>query len=253
MTWRQRSACRLAVCMAALRILAIRILAVRILAVCMVAGALIWPALTRGAQWRYLIAGRVEDPHGLRPANVMVTVGFDRDGVGYGVPMAVAADGSFVTHALSPGTYVLTVIRNPYSTTERSMPVGLTIARLENADVTDVIVTIQPDTALEGRFSMEPGTPRPSSIAVSSCLAAKGVRLAGCLAADGRADGTFVIRNAYGPRVLHVAVNGGDGRHYAEPRVLLDGADITRQPTDFSTKTAATLEIVLSRAAVSAP
>jgi len=248
MTCRQRSVCLLAVCMEA-----IRTVTVRIMAVCLVAGALMWPALALAAQWRYLIAGRVQDPHGLRPENVMVTVGFDRDGVGYGVPMAVAADGSFVTHALSPGTYVLTVIRNPYSATERSMPVGLTIARLENADVTGVTVTIQPDSALEGRFRMEPGTPRPSSIAVSSCLAAEGVRLAGCLAADSRADGAFVIRNAYGPRLLHVAVSGGARRRYAEPRVLLDGTDITRQPTDFSTKTAATLEIVLSRAAVSAP
>lgn len=219
------------------------------LGVCVLLGALVCPPLAIAArQWRYLIAGRVEDPHGLRPANAMATVGFDRDGVGYGIPMAVAADGSFVTHALSPGTYVLTVIRNPYSTTERSMPVGLTIARIENADVTGVTVTIQPDMALGGRIRLAPGTPRPSSVVVTSCLAVDGVRHAGCLAADGASDGTFILRNTYGPRLLQVAASAGPGSRYAEPRVLLDGRDITTEPVDFSAKASARLEVVLSRA-----
>jgi len=224
------------------------------LGVCVLLGALMGPPPALAArQWRYLIAGRVEDPHGLRPANAMVTVGFDRDGVGYGIPLAVAADGSFVTHALSPGTYVLTVIRHPCSATERSMPVGLTIARIENADVTGVTVTIQPDMTLEGRIRLASGTPGPPCVVVTSCLAVDGVRRAGCLTAEGASDGRFILRNAFGPRLLQIAACDGRGPRYAEPRVLLDGRDVTREPTDFSTKTSSVLEIVLSRPSVSMP
>jgi hypothetical protein len=61
---------------------------------------------------------------------------------------------------------------------------------------------------------------------LTSCLAEDGVRHAACRPADVAADGTFVLRNAYGPRLLSVVGTPA--------RVVLDGRDITRVPTDFS-------------------
>ena len=201
-------------------------------------------------QPRFTISGRVEDPHNLRPAEAMLSVAFERDGVGYGVPVPMTRSGDFATHALSAGTYVLTVVRTPNSKLAPPTVVGLTITRIVNEDVTGLRVTIQPDMSLKGRFRMAPGVAWPASIVVTSCLAPEGTRLASCLAAEGAPGGTFVLRNAYGPRLLNVSYSGPQA---ARPRILLDGRDITRVPTDFSAHPGATLEIVLEPALTISP
>lgn len=197
------------------------------------------------AQPRFTISGRVEDPHNLRPADAMLSLAFERDGVGYGIPVPMTRAGDFATHALSPGTYVLTVVRTPNSKVAPSTTVGLTITRIENADVTGLRVTIQPDMSIEGTFRMERGIAWPSQIVVTTCLEPEGARMANCVAADGAPGGKFVLRNAYGPRLLNVAYSGPQ---IARPRILLDGRDITRVATDFSAHLrahpAATLEVV---------
>lgn len=207
-------------------------------------------AAGHAGQPRFVISGRVEDPHHLMPGDAMLTVGFDRDGVPYGVPVTMTASGAFATNWLTAGSYVLTVIRHPYSDTERPVPMGLAVARIVDRDVTNVTVTVRPDVAMEGRLRTTSGTPVPAGVAVTSCLADEGVRLAGCVTAQRLAGGRFVLRNAFGPRLLHVEDPSRPAASYV-PQVMLDGRDITHVPTDLSAQPAGTLQIVLSP--VSAP
>ena len=211
-------------------------------ATAVVAAVAVRPLLALDApQPRFTISGRVEDPHKLRPAEAMLSLAFERDGMGYGIPVPMTRAGDFATHALSPGTYVLTVVRTPNSKVAPSTTVGLTITRIENADVTGLRVTIQPDMSIEGTFRMAPGIAWPAQIVVTSCLEPEGTRLANCLAAEGAPGGRFVLRNAYGPRLLKVSYSGAQ---IAQPRILLDGRDITRVATDFSAHPGARLEVV---------
>ncbi len=71
----------------------------------------------------------------------------------------VAADGAFVTLPLSPGMYMLEVVRNRFSTTEPERAVSFNIVTVGTADVSGVTVEIRRDTALTGRFRMESDNP----------------------------------------------------------------------------------------------
>ena len=190
-------------------------------------------------QHRFVISGRVRDPHNVRPADAMLSLGYDRDGAGYGIAVPMTADGAFTTQTVYPGTYVLMVVRNPYSHTEPSMPVGLSVVRVEQRDVPNVTVTIQRDVEIRGRIRTASGQQLPARPHLTACLAEEGVRHAACRTADVAADGTFVLRNAYGLRLVTLA-----GRR---SRVELDGRDITRVPTDFSTVAGRTLDVIVSR------
>ncbi|MEX2272853.1 MAG: permease prefix domain 1-containing protein [Vicinamibacterales bacterium] len=214
------------------------------------AGLMCLTAVTgfRPVQPRYVISGRVEDPHHLRPANVMLMVGYERDGVGVSYPVTIAANGTFATNTLLPAKYVLTLVRDPYSTRRKSIPIGLTIAHVEDDDLTNVNVTIRPDVTVVGRFWIEPGTPWPSHIVVTSCLGEEGLRRAACQVAEGAPDAKFLLQNAFGPRILQVGWGAPAAQRHKKPKVLLDGKDVTGIPTDFSANPAADLQIVFSRA-----
>lgn len=198
------------------------------------------------AQWRYLIAGRIDDPLRLRTRDAIVILGFDRDGVGYGVPVPTAPDGSFVTQALNPGTYVLALIRSPHSASGPAMPIALEVVRVGDADVRGVRLRVRRDVSVTGRVCAEPGAAAPSGLAVTSCLEADGLKHADCRPAEVAPGGRFVLRNAFGPRVLRASCTGS-GTLYDEPRVLLNGRDVTHVPTDFSADPGADLQIVFPR------
>ena len=185
-------------------------------------------------QHRYVISGRVVDPLGLAPAEALLSLGYDRDGTGYGTSVPMTAAGAFVTQVVYPGTYVLMLVRTPYSQTHPPMPVGLTVVQVGNQDLTGVIVTVRRDFAVQGRVRPEAPAVPLVNVHVTACLAHEGVRRAACRPVPISADGTFVLRNAFGLRLLE-----------GPRRVFLDRKDITRVPTDFSTLGKANLEIVL--------
>jgi len=112
-----------------------------------------------GRPEQYVIAGRVVDPHGLRPEGAILTLGQGENGSFSAGPVPIAEDGSFVTPRLRPGIYVLEIIRTPHSATHPATPVGLTIVPVSTADVPDVRVEVRRDTALTGRFRMESDNP----------------------------------------------------------------------------------------------
>jgi hypothetical protein len=202
---------------------------------------------TGGAVPGHVIRGRVVDPHQLRPKDAVLMLGHEMNG-GFGsVPVSTAADGSFVTRPVAPGTYVLQLVRTPHSTTSAATPVGLAAVRVDTSDVSGVSVEVRRDTALTGRFRMEtdrPGTAWPQQIVVNAILALDGMPSLDSVGAEGAAAGRFVLHNAFGPRVLRCGYTLAPGAWWWPSHVLLDGVDVTNVPTDFSAHENGQLEIV---------
>ena len=166
------------------------------------------------------------------------------------IPVSIGAGGSFVTPRQSPGTYVLEVVRTPHSATKRATVVGLSIVRVGAADVSGVTVMVRRDTAITGRFRMESDNPNaewPPHIGVNAFLALDGSSMLSGTGADGAPAGKFVLRNAFGPRVLRCGYTLAPGTSWWPSRVILDGVDITNVPTDFSAHEDGQLEVVFTQ------
>ena len=195
---------------------------------------------------RFTISGRVSDPHDLRPAEAVLMLGAPQGESFASVPVSVQRNGTFVTHPLAPGKYVLKVVRTPHSAAHPATDVGLTIVDIRDADVTGVLVEVRRDTALVGKFRMitdDPSAPWPPHIVVNAFLVWHGSPLLDGVVAEGAAEGKFVLRNALGPRVLRPGYTRAPGARWSPGRVLLDGVDITNVPTDFGTASGKVLEL----------
>jgi hypothetical protein len=128
--------------------------------------------------------------------------------------------------------------------------VGFNIVPLGTTDVSGVTVSIRRDTALNGRFRMEsdnPAAPWPPHIVVNAFLALDGMPLLNGTGAEGAPDGRFILRNAFGPRVLRCGYTLTPGNPWWPARVLLDGVDITNVPTDFSAHDEGQLDVFFTQ------
>lgn len=167
------------------------------------------PDQHRAAAGEHTISGRVADPHRLRPEGAVLLLGRQDDGASFvETPLDLAADGTFVTPRLKSGTYFLRIVRAPHSPTQPATTVASEIVRVGTSDVSGVTVTIRRDTALTGSFRMEsdsPGAPWPAHIVVNAFLAVEGMPMLSSVIAGGASQGRFVLRNAFGPRVLRCA------------------------------------------------
>ncbi len=76
------------------------------------------PQTTVAGNTGHVISGRVEDPYDLRPEGAILMLGEEDSGGFLSTPVPIGANGSFVTRAVKPGTYVLEVIRTPHSATK---------------------------------------------------------------------------------------------------------------------------------------
>lgn len=172
---------------------------------------------------RYTISGRVSDPHNLRPAEGVLMLGSQQgESVGYGL-VSVRRNGTFVTHPVAPGNYVLKVVRTPHSAAHPATDVGLTIVEVREADVTGVVVEVRPDTALVGKFRMisdNRAAPWPPHIVVNAFLAMRDSPLLDGVVAEGSQGGKFVLRNAFGTRVLRAGYTLAPGASWWPSRVL---------------------------------
>ena len=200
----------------------------------------------------YTISGRVLDPKGLKTKDAILQIWRrDPDGEGSsGVPVPTAADGSFVTARVPSGTYLLEVVRTPYSTKAPATTVGLRMVTVTGANVDGADVEVHKDFALQGRFHMESDNPRapwPPHIVVNAFVALHGTSLWKGTVADGAPGGRFVLRNAFGPRVVRPGYSLEPGVSWWPSRVLLDGKDVTNIPTDFSHHPNAQLEVVFTQ------
>ena len=200
-----------------------------------------------------IISGRIIDSRGGPPAlGLELTVGAEQDDSSFSsTRVAIAADGSFTTAALAPGTYVLQLSHPGRVTPGEPAPEGeLRTVRITTADVSGFVLRTRPPYALTGRFRMESDNPAaawPPTIGVSAFVAVDGAGFLGASTAEGASGGRFILRDVYGPRVLRCGYRQ-DGRSRWWPgHVLLDGVDITDVPTDFSAAQGRRLEIVFTQ------
>jgi hypothetical protein len=179
----------------------------------------------------HVISGRVVDPQDLLPRDAQLLLGGEDGGAFAWAPLQVAKDGSFSTPRLRAGTYILQV-RPPHRPHKLSKVVGLALVPLASKDVSGVTVLIQPDTAIVGRFRMssdDPAAPWPPHIVVQAYVALDGSDLQAPVMADGATGGRFVLRNAFGPRVLRCGYTLTPGGRWWPGRV--HGVDITNVPS----------------------
>jgi hypothetical protein len=198
------------------------------------------------------ISGRVLDPHQLRPEDLTLMLGRPNgrgDGVSY-QPIRIDSDGAFVTEQLASDTYVLRLVRTPHSATKPEMLVGLALVTVAASEVSNVTVEVRRDTAITGTFRMESDNSAavwPPHIAVGAYLAVDGMGFLDSAGADGAAGGKFILRNAYGPRVLRCGYTLAPDSKWWPSQVILDGVDITNVPTDFSAHENGHLEVVFTQ------
>ena len=196
------------------------------------------------------IRGRVIDPYQLRPQDLALMVKQFTGESGWLTlrPIPIGADGSFMMDGLGPGPYLLELIRTPHSAP--ATPVGLTLVSVETSDLSNVTVEVRRDTAVTGTFRMDSDNPAavwPTSIGVSAWLALDGMTLLGSKGADGAPGGRFVLRNAFGPRVLRCHYELAPGSKWWPSIVTLDGVDITNVPIDFSEHETGRLEVFFTQ------
>jgi hypothetical protein len=198
------------------------------------------------------ISGRVVDSRGGVPTAIELRVGREEGDGAFGArPVELAADGSFSTRPLAPGVYVLEARPSVRTRDGASRAEGaVDVITLGASDVTGVVLRTQPPFSVTGQFRMESDNRAaawPRMIAVLAGLAIPGAGLLDASSAEGAPSGTFVIRNIYGPRVLRCGYDLAPGSRWWPDRVLLDGADITDVPTDFSTIRNARLEVAFTQ------
>jgi hypothetical protein len=205
-----------------------------------------------GVEAGHVITGRVADPLGLRPEGAILMLGHQEGLSSFSsTPVAIAADGTFITPRLRPDTYVLEMVRTPHSSTNPATVVGWKLVSVGGSDVAGITVDVRRDVAIIGRFRMESDNPKaewPSHMHVIAFLALDGVPFGSGASAEGRPAGEFLLQNIYGPRVLRCgyALGPGSAPWYFS-KVLLDGKDITNVQTDFSEHPEARLEVVFTQ------
>lgn len=201
---------------------------------------------------RYVISGRVLNSQGHVPQNIVVMVSLPRAyGSGAESPTPIESDGTFVTQPLLPGTYVLEAKTAPLGPAGPASEGAFAMVTVGTADVSGLTLKTIPDVTVTGRFRMEsdhPRAPWPSQIHVGTYLAFDGMYLVPSARAEGGSGGTFTLRGVHGPRVLRVGyVLATPLSPWWPSKVLLDGADITDIPTDFSQTAHGRLEVVFTQ------
>lgn len=194
----------------------------------------------------HVISGHVRDPHQLRPPGAVLRVRVQEDGSISAFRVPVAKDGSFVTPPLATGTYVLEVARGQYPAPDWDIVMGLQIVRVGEADLSGVSIEVRRDTAITGRFVMEGDQSLaewPTSITVTAFLALDGTPFWHGVGANGTPGKSFVLRNAFGPRVIRCGYVLSRGHAWWPSKVTLNGKDITNAPTDFSLHEGGQLEV----------
>jgi hypothetical protein len=203
------------------------------------------PTGGRGA----IITGHIVDPHQLRTPDMTLLMWYQtRPYASSGDPIPLAADGTFVTPPLLPGTYVFEATRASSSAAADLR--GVAVVGVGVSDVSNVRLELRRPTVLTGRYRMESDDPEarwPSHMYLIANLALDGLDLGTSHVFEGGPNGTFVLRNAFGPRILKYGGGQEPGRSWWPARVVLDGKDITNVPTDFSRHEGGALEFVLTQ------
>lgn len=206
----------------------------------------------RGSEGGYVISGHIADPGQRVPGSALLLLrgpGEAANGSTGSIPVPIRTDRTFSTPRVPQGTYVLDVI-SEFAPGVPVNVIGSKILRLGDADASGVVVEVGPPTAIKGRVRMaatDTAAKPPEWVVVNAPLALDGMGMWDGKLADRGPDGTFVLSNVPGPRILRVGYKLAEGQPWWPLRVTLDGADITNVPTDFSQHQDGSLEIVFSR------
>jgi len=200
------------------------------------------------APYTYTLSGRVADDHGQPVRDVTVRIGHESDGAFIAESCDVGPDGVFRSPDLEPGLYV--VDASASSQDSATTMGGYAAVTIRDADVADVAVTLHRSAVFAGqvKFESERGgdAPRPP-IAVHAFLAVERMRMNHSAVASVADDGTFILRDLHGPRLIRVGYAGASNSSpWWLKAVRLDGVNVTNVPIDFSTKPSARLEVVFS-------
>src|SRR3954466_5816978 len=213
---------------------------------CVISGAL------QAAPGFHTISGRVRDAAGGVPQQSTLSAWVASGPRGSsGTPIQLAPDGSFTSPPLADGIYALTAgqLPHPPGQTKEDLASGLAVVQIRGADVLGIEIKMR-RYSLRGRYVMRsdnPQAPWPSSLNVSAMLVEPaGVPLVS-ESGEGAPNGEFVLRNVFGKRVLRVGYSLASGARWWPDAVLLNGADITDIPTDFSEHTTGTLEVTFTQ------
>src|SRR5215213_6123376 len=152
-----------------------------------------------------IISGRVVDASGSVPSNVGLCAAV-RDGpTSYSCrPVPIAADGSFRSTPLPPGTYALVVGPAPELPGDADVDGGLAFVELGERDVSGVTITVR-RYRVRGKYVMRSNNPAarwPTHMHVTPLLV--GPKDAPALSdiSEGASNGEFVLHNVFGKRIL---------------------------------------------------
>jgi hypothetical protein len=198
----------------------------------------------------FVISGHIVDPHRLRPQTATLLLGHQEGSSYSSTPVEVAADGSFRTVRVTPGTYVFELVRDAFAPGAHGGVIGFATATVAASDVSGVRIDVRRDSTITGRYRLESDNPRaepPPHIHVIAFLALDGESILTHSPPENGPDNTFVLRNLFGPRVLRCGYQLAPGSFWWPSRVLLDGRDVTNVPTDFSHHPDARVEVVFTQ------
>jgi hypothetical protein len=202
----------------------------------------------------YLISGRIVDRHRLWRDGAVLMLVQREETIPHGgshsySPIDLGRNGSFVTRPVPPGVYVVEIWKSRRSRDDPGGIIGLEVVDVGASDVSNVEVEVRRDFRIEGRFRMESDNPNAvwPAVSVGTYLALRGQALGVRTSAEPKNDGTFELRNAFGPRVVRCGWVPAPGHNWWPSYVRLDGRDITNVPTEFSEHPNSRLEIVFTQ------
>ncbi|MGH9308296.1 MAG: hypothetical protein ACRD1U_02910, partial [Vicinamibacterales bacterium] len=112
-------------------------------------------------------------------------------------------------------------------------------------DLENLVVRLQPAVSVPGRVTYEGKPPAPAH-EVTIRSTAGGASIINSVSTQAGRDGTFVLRDLFGPTLIRV--DAGRGWHLKA--VLYGGRDVTDQPTEFQPNGGAVEIVLTQRAAV---
>jgi Carboxypeptidase regulatory-like domain len=195
----------------------------------------------------FTVSGRVLDADGRPARDVTLMIGAERDGGFSSTSCEVGPDGVFQSRGLAPGLYALDA--SAHSAGDATVTGGYAAVAIRDADLTNVVVTLQRATTISGQVKFESEQeielPRPT-VVVHAMLAVEHMRMNHVTTAGVADDGSFTLSPLYGPRLLRVGIASASRPGMWLKAVRLDGVDVTNVPVDFSTRPSARLEVVFS-------
>ena len=197
----------------------------------------------------FLISGSVVTPEGLPPTNAMVMVMRIEGDRSRGTGTQLSPTGTFVLSNVQSGTYEVSArlgrSTGGYQPDDRDPQWGAVRFEVTTADVEGLVVVMKPSVTIKGRVVFEdpPQTPAAGSTRISA-HATTAFSRSGTSTGTLSEDGTFEIKDVFGPVVLRV--DGPAPAGYVLKSVMYRGRDVMEVATEFDGNPAHDVQLVLT-------